>query len=346
MKTIGLDVGNGSVGFAVSGKGSEMTTSTYPSVYASYAPSESVRIANVHDHQPTIFLFDKREYVLGYEDVLNSGDVPISAYDRDERIHRREFQTLTKLALLDAATKDGAAGVIEVKLQLGVPVEDYRKEKVDLIKKWFTEPIVGAKNGEQVVVMVKDIDVISQPTAVLMDQYLDDEGFVSDERLEHARVLVVDSGSGTLDMTEFDHMRITQQFSEPIGINDVYARIMQGIQQLSPKTRVHVYDLEHQLRSQDTKSEITYTFGRFTVPVTELRDRAMNEIWERLIGSITSRFPDRLRFDRIFVAGGTADAFRTYFQSWDAAAKLVPEPQLAVARGLYKYAVVQVATVE
>ena len=336
---VGLDVGNGSVAFAVRSDDGKTRLDTYPSVFG---------LANAHaqdfrqeKRKPLdLFHLEGRDYLLGYESVKAGGAAPISAYDRDQRMVRKEFQTLTKLALLDAVTTSGQTGVIEVILCIGTPAEDFREEIIEAYRTWFKAPVVGAKNDQQVVVMVKQVEVVSQPIAVLMDAYYDAQGYVADEELEQQTVLVVDAGSGTLDLSEFDRLLLTRQISEPIGINDVYQPIIDEIERAYPKVRVDAFDLEHQLRTQDGQTTFVYRYGPLSIDISAWRDRAVEHVWERMVGMLSRRFPDRRRFHRVLLAGGTGQALATLFQEWMPEVQLRPDAQLAIAKGLLKYAIV------
>jgi len=346
MKVIGLDVGNGSIAMYIRGEDGTVVTDTYSSVYGTYyRDTQNVSLNQAKKPKDgeqakaaDVFTFEKRDYVLGYENVGAIGSTPISAYDREERIGRREFQTLSKLALLDAATKDGSTGIIEVVLGFGTPAEDYRDRIIGELKRWFAEPIVGLKNGQQVVVMVKYLEIVSQPIAVLMDAYyLDNEGISTDESLQESDVLVIDSGSGTLDMSEFHGTTLMKQVSEPVGMNDVYAYVIREIEKKEPKARVDAYDLESQLRLQDGQTEFKYEYGRLSIDVTDMLKMGMDLTWERMVGAVTRRFPDRLKFHRVLLAGGTGEAFESYYTAWMSNIELLEDPQLAISRGLGKY---------
>lgn len=343
MKYIGLDVGNGSVCLYVRTESGQVFSDVYPAVYGVYnAKAQAVQAQKSKMNKiDNVFSFENKDYVLGYNNVQAAAATPISAYDREARVSRREFQTLTKLALIDAATRDGSVDVIEVELGIGTPAEDYRDDIIEVLHTWFADPIVGRKNGQQVVIMVKKLEVISQPVAVLMDRYVDDEGYVQDETLEDGKTLVIDCGSGTMDMTVFDGLIIIEQASEPIGMNDVYKALMQEIQRKNPKIRPNIYDIERQVREQQGSDKLIYTFGQAEpINLTEQRKEIMDDTWQRMLGAITQRFPDRLQFNHIFLAGGTGDAFWPYFQEWSPKhprIELLEDPQLAIARGLCKY---------
>jgi len=67
----------------------------------------------------------------------------------------------------------------------------------------------------------------------------------------------------------------------------------------------------------------------------------MRQVWDRMQQGIQYAYPDRSSFGRVILAGGSGEAFRNYFLAWMPSIRIAPEPQLAVARGLYKYALAQ-----
>lgn len=352
MKSIGLDVGNGTTCIVVRREDGSISRKMYASTYGLYDKDKektaigTSKSQQANGVQSNVFTLNGREYVVGYQDVQTVGSTPVSTYGREERVHLGAYQTMTRLALLDAATMDGDTGVIEVALGFGVPNEDYREERLAEFAKWFKEPITGAKNGEQVVVMVNQFELLSQPIAVLVDAYYDDEGYVQDPTIEVDNVLVIDSGSGTLDMTEFRGMKLQKQVSEAIGMNDVYQRVIEDIEKRQPKVRADAYNLEYQIRSQDGKPEMGYQHGSLCIPITDLYVNAMNDVWTDMIGRIERRYPDRMRFNRVLLAGGTGDAFAERFARWMPQIQKTVEPQLAIARGLCKYVISLVGATE
>lgn len=352
MKSFGLDVGNGTTCIVVRGEDGSISHKMYASTYGLYDKDREKAAIGTPKNQRSdvvrtdVFTLNGREYVIGYQDVQAVGSTPVSTYGREERVHLGAYQTMTRLALMDAATTDGETGVIEVSLGFGVPNEDFREEKLAEFAKWFKEPITGAKNGEQIVVMVNQVEFLSQPIAVLVDAYYDDEGYVQDQSIEAENVLVIDSGSGTLDMTEFRGMKLQKQASEAIGMNDVYQHVIEEIEKRQPKVRADAYNLEHQIRSQDGKQEVVYQQGTLCIPITDLYVNAMNDIWTDMVGRIERRYPDRMRFNRVLLAGGTGDAFAERFARWMPHIQKMAEPQLAIARGLCKYVVSLVGVTE
>lgn len=333
---LGLDVGNGSIGLCVR-DGDQTITDVFTSVYGRV---DHLWNSNA-DTDVDVFSINNEHFVIGYDNVLATRGTPIGAYDRENRFENSQFKTLANLALLDAATRTGKTGVIEVTLGFGTSSEDFTNQIKDAVKKWFSTPLKGAKNSQQVIVIVKEVYVISQPIATLLNFYfLDDDGKKIDKALEHEAVLVLDAGSGTLDISEISNMELVKQSSEPIGMNDVYQMVMEEIKRREPKVRINAYDLEYQIRKQlkSGSDEIFYRYGSLTVSITEVYNRAREIVWERLVGSVEWKYPDRLHFHRVLLTGGTGDAYYANFVKWMSQIQLTPDPQLSVARGLCKNA--------
>ncbi len=339
MKHVGLDVGNGSVCFVVRDESGKITSDVYPSVFGVYEEKDSIAIGGSTAKKVNrVFTLGDSRYVLGYEDLKKASAKAISAYDRDDRISRKEFRNLTYLALMDAATRDGSHGIIEVTLGVGVPSEDFRQSVIEKIKDWFGTPVTGSVNGNQVVIVVKHVEILSQPVSALINQYLDDNGFVQDEAVEDGRYLIIDCGSGTMDMTELNGLAIVRQVSYPLGMNDVYMGLLDVVRSKT-KLRPSMYDIEYQIRKHTGSKEKVYVSGRYSVDLTEDYERIVSSIATQMISAVTSEFPDRADIDRIFLAGGTGQAMAPYLLNAIDGLELCEEPQLAIARGLYKYVV-------
>lgn len=339
MKHIGLDVGNGSICFSVRGEDKNVISAVYPSVYGVYEDHDNIAVGGgtIRAVQNVFSLGDYR-YILGYDEVRNASSIPISAYDRDNRVERREFRDLVALALMDAATRDCASDVIQVELSLGVPAEDFRQQIVSKVQSWFSTPIVGSRNGEQVIIKVNHVEILSQPVAALLDQYLAEDGTAQDESLEDSRTLMIDCGSGTMDLTELNGLAIVRQISLPVGMNDVYRGLLDALRRKNPKIRrCTIYDMESQFRRSFMSKEFVFESGKQSEELTEERERIMKATASQMISGVMAEFPDRADFDRIFLAGGTGEAFASQFQAAITGLEVCSEPQLAIARGLMKY---------
>ncbi len=340
MKYIGLDVGNGST--CIYARYEDRTTDevSIASTFGYYDGEPTAAIANkAKALSAEIYTLGGRQYVLGYADVAEVGTESIGTYSREDRIHLNAYQKLVKLALLKAATMNGDTGVIEIGLGFGVPNEDYRDEQLKEIAKWFAEPITGAKNGQQLIVTVKQLEFVSQPIAVLLDAYYDKNGIVRNADIENEDTLVIDSGSGTLDMTELRGFRILKQTSKAAGMNDVYKLVTEYIERREPKARVNPYDLEQQIRDQSTSKEMFYRYGRISVSIKDAYLKSVETVWDLMVNSIEREYPNRTRFHRVLLAGGTGEAFYSSFVNWMPQIEKSPDPQMAIARGLCKYVI-------
>ncbi len=176
--------------------------------------------------------------------------------------------------------------------------------------------------------MIRKKEVISQPIAVFLDAYYDDHGGVRNEKLIDQDVLIIDGGSGTLDLAHLRGGAVVKQSSEAVGINDVYARIVDEIRKSQPTFRISPVELEAQLRSQDAQATKIVQYGRYTVDVTKMLQLATEEVWTRTKNAIQRQFPAVDQFERIFLAGGSAGgAFVNQFRAWNSFVTVVDHPQ-------------------
>jgi len=125
MKSIGLDVGNGTTCIVVRGEDGTTSCKMYASTYGLYDKDKEKTAIGTAKNQiggergPNVFALNGREYIVGYQDVQAVGSTPLSTYGREERVDLNAYQTMTRLALLDAAAMDGNAGFIKVERGFG-----------------------------------------------------------------------------------------------------------------------------------------------------------------------------------------------------------------------------------
>ncbi len=335
MLKIGLDVGNGSIVMATH-NGFGMKTRNLASTYGEVDTS-MISVIDSNNPYPT-YTLNGAAYALGYDSVQSHHTDFLDSYSRDDRYQSDVFKLMNHLALLEAATTAQRGGVIEVELELGVPGEYFRKDTVATLKSWFSSPVSGERDGVSVVVLVRKVAVVSQPIAVFLDAYYSESGRVQDGTLVDQNVLVIDGGSGTMDLAHLRGGAVVRQGSEAVGINDVYSLVIEEIRKSQPTFRISPVELEHQLRAQDALTQKNVKYGKFTVDVTKTLQEATQEVWTRMKNAITRQFPAVDQFERILLAGGSAGgAFVTHFRAWNPFVTVVDHPQEAIARGLCKH---------
>ena len=336
MLKIGLDVGNGSIVMAVN-DGNAMKTRVLASTFG-VADREVISVVGGNNPYQAYKLSNGTTYALGYEAVKSYHADFLDSYSRDNRYESESFKLMNHLALLEATTMMTKSKVIEVELELGVPAEYFRKDTVNTLRSWFASPLAAEVNGETVVLMVRKTEVISQPIAVFLDAYYADDGLVRDEKLISQDVLIIDGGSGTLDLAHLRGGAVVKQSSEAVGINDVYAKVISEIRKLHPTFRIDPIRLEAQLRAQDAQATKIVAGGHFSVDVTKMLQTATEEVWTRTKNAIQRQFPAVDQFERILLAGGSAGgAFENHFRSWNPFVTVVDRPQESIARGLCKH---------
>lgn len=338
MLKIGLDVGNGSIVSATKDTpGEKLQTRTLASTYG-VVDSSITSVVGAQNSHPA-YTLNGTSYALGYDAVTAYHATPLDSYSRDGRYENEAFRLMNYLALVAATTDRRVGGVVEVALELGVPAEHFRKDTVGVLKSWFRAPIVAEKNGVPVVIVVKKVEVVSQPIAVFLDAYHDENGRVKDAKLASENVLVVDGGSGTLDLAHLKAGGVVKQVSEAVGMNDLYTRVIAEIRKTEPSLRISPVELESQLRAQADATVKNIKYGRFTVDVTKTLHEVTGEVWDGMKNAMTRNFPAMNEFERVLLAGGVAAAFESHFRVWNDYVTIVPEPQEAIARGLCKHLV-------
>ena len=325
FEILGLDVGNGYIK-AASASGEPVIES----VYAQFDGGEHI----FHDQAEPVNVYVPKKYgneryVLGQHDVDKYGTGgALNTIDMKGRLERRTYHILVQMAMIHAMPQSKDAKLMVI---TGVP----EGEKIAEAQKSYHAMINGVnvieKNGESFVRTVEDIKVLHQPSGLLFDLHLDQDGYVRDEAIVRGKTLVVDIGEGTTDVSVFHDLRKVLGFRITIGISDVSRRILEQIGN-DIKAPITLADMQRTVRSHDK----TLVAGREQVDITSLVTLASQSVIDRIFAQIQSRIPDRHEFSHIVFGGGGAGFFSTPLHDWEKDAVIVHD-QTAIARGFRKY---------
>ncbi|ANB66130.1 stbA family protein (plasmid) [Anoxybacillus sp. B7M1] len=155
-------------------------------------------------------------YYVGNDAIESGVDLRPALGDDDEMRYRsKEFDQL----VYGIMGKDFQQSTEIPLLVTGLPVNHYRGQAGYLMKKFKGSKIVYV-NNEEIIIHIKDVHVLPQPLGTYM--YL-----VATERIEpNAKVIVIDGGYGTLDVTELKGQNITKRAGENIGVKVAYEEVL------------------------------------------------------------------------------------------------------------------------
>ncbi|MEF7565970.1 plasmid segregation protein ParM [Bacillus infantis] len=275
----------------------------------------------------------KGEVFIWGNDVVKSEKL-LSTYGSQDRYKQKYYSLLNEFALTEVLS-DLEMDVLEnVWVITGVPSE----EKGTSVEEDLEKSLMGAHlikvNGEDKIIKVSKVVILPQPVGTVMSLYLDEKGYVANEAYETDSVGIIDLGTGTSDLDHINELRRNEDdsLSIPLGMFDVYKRIEKYIKKQNPNADVTPQKVEAQFSSD------SYVISkRAAVDITEVKEKALEEVAMDIKNAITQQWKTWDRFDSIIITGGGASTLgRKLKQLIDDAAP-VKESQTANATGFYRY---------
>ena len=226
---------------------------------------------------------------------------------------------VSALMRIDKSASEPAAVVT------GLPVSHFTQERVRQVQDLLSHSDNVRISSGEALVKVEKIKVIPQPFGSFFDLILNDEGKLKDPEKIRQRVGIIDIGFQTTDLA-----LATPQFIESSsGSLDVGVRSVAN--QLSRDLSRKYSITEEALRQKSVK-----IFGE-SVDLSDMIAERTREVAELILSYVHSLWGRGERLNRLILAGGGANIFRSYFSTYPNL--YVPEePSLSNVRGYLKLA--------
>ncbi|MGD6869989.1 MULTISPECIES: plasmid segregation protein ParM domain-containing protein [Bacillus cereus group] len=330
-KVLVIDHGNGNIKMR-----SEISKGVLPSILAfkrdvgdSFLSKKALKL-NTYE-------VNGKEYVWG-KDVTKVKDV-FTTFGFQNRYTEPLFKDLTSIALADLAKKSNITATDEVVVITGVPSNEINKEAANQLKEAFEGLHVVKIDGKTVKVNIEEVVILPQPIGTVMGQYLDENGYVENEKYEEIRVGVIDIGTGTTDLDSINALRRENEFkSLETGMKHVYQLIADYINNKNSNAKVEYYHIEPFFEKGEYKIS-----ERHIIDFKEVKEQAVFTVSERIKQGIKNAWGTFDRFDEIIVTGGGAELFAADIQNLVGSVKISTNPQQANADGFFKYGMFKVS---
>jgi plasmid segregation protein ParM len=325
---IGLDHGNGWV---------KIRTATNEIVLPSFLGREDEIGDNVTANASSL---DVKKYEIPSvkgsafvwgEDVTKLKHV-VATYGVQNRYAQETYQALSKFALAEALPE----GIVfdDVLVVTGVPSIEVGSEKEKQLREVFEGAHHVRINGRDKIINVTRVVVISQPLGAVLSRYLDDEGFVANEKYESESVAVIDIGTGTTDL---DHIKALRRISAdchsiPVGMFDVYKRIAAWVNKQNPNANATPQEVEKQF-----KNDYYEVSKRIRYDIREIKEVALKEVADEIITAISQHWKSFDIFDEVLINGGGANELGKKIQTLVQGSIILKNSQTANAEGFFKY---------
>jgi plasmid segregation protein ParM len=275
-----IDLGNGFAKRQFGGK-----TIVEPSVFA--VPTNFFGTSN----ERLVSLTDERYLYIGAE-AFDSGYLVENAIGEEDikRYDSPEFKEL----LFGFMAKDLKSDTVINLLVLGLPVKHFRAKRNDLQNMVKGKKMVSV-GSKQIVLEIKQCIVVPQPLGTYM--YLESKDFDT----KGAKTLVVDGGSGTLDITEMKGQEVISYDGNNLGMNEPYEEILDVLETEYNGLEINVNHVPDILLSG-----LRYAGGNIKVSdnpkIIRILDNHFNAVIKRIIG----KYKSFNRFDNVVWTGGMA----------------------------------------
>jgi plasmid segregation protein ParM len=266
------------------------------------------------------------------KDVVKLKNV-LATYGAQNRYQNDVYRALSQFALAEVLPKDDNV-FDDIIVVTGVPSVEVGTEKEKELRELFNGAHIVRIDDRELVFRVKRTVVISQPLGAVLSRYLDDEGYVADEKYEEYSVAVIDIGTGTTDL---DHIKALRRMSAdchsiPVGMFDVYKRIAAWVNKQNPSANATPQEVEKQF-----KNDYFEVSKRVRYDIEEIKEIAIKEVADEITTAISQHWKSFDVFDEILITGGGAVYIGKAIQSMIPGAVIVDNPQTANAEGFFKY---------
>lgn len=282
---------------------------------------------------------DEHKYMWG-SDVTKS-KLPIKSYATEERYTKLPYRLLSQFALSELSGEHSNTSAVVV---TGVPsYEKGTKLEKDLEDILMKTHLVSV-DGKEKRVDVEQVKILPQPLGTLMFYYLDDDGYVLNDKFETEGfyVGVIDVGSGTSDLDGLKELQIQPKDRSTIrkGMFDAYDEICSYIKEQDPRADIDKEKVELWIRKRQNNGEDPYVYNptpKINVDFKVAATKAFKKIAEDIVTEIDQRW-NKSQFHEIYLTGGGANLLGKYFKDWEKDIIVVEDHQMANAKGFYRFA--------
>jgi Actin like proteins N terminal domain len=321
IDVVAVDLGNGFIKSTDDGENVKIE----PAVYSPFKnlfqlSSKKINPISVNDGESVLIGQEALESGFPYKSALGESD--------SRRYYSKEYKDL----LFGTIGKHlGESGEVRM-LVLGLPNKHFLDPE---IKKDLIEMVKGRKivkiGDAEMVINIQDALVIPQPVGSLI--YLQSEG---KEFL--GRVLVVDGGYGTLDLSEVKQQNVVDYQQKDLGLKQAYKSVASLLERKLGDTEFHINEIPHLLKNGIPVN------GRIIHPLEEFPEvgEILNQHFEELYSFVIDCYGSLRKFESVVWTGGVALAhhqriLEKHHLTDSQNSIILTNGQVANAQGFYQY---------
>ncbi|NGY84897.1 ParM/StbA family protein [Bacillus megaterium] len=245
------------------------------------------------DNKKTININDTRDIYIG-NDAFESGYLVENAIGEEDI--KRYDSTEYKELLLGFMGKDLKQDTVIQLLILGLPVKHFKAKREELQESYGNKKFMVTAKGKQIVIEVKKCIVIPQPLGTYM--YLESS---KDFDTKTSKTLVIDGGSGTLDVTEMKGQEVLSTDGSNLGMNEPYEAIAVVLESKYNGLEINVNHVPDILLNG-------LRFAGSNIQVNDMKEivAILDMHFKRVVNRVISKYKSFNKFDNVVWTGGMA----------------------------------------
>lgn len=276
---------------------------------------------------------DEDEYNFG-ADIENSfsNEQLITTNSNNNRYTLESFKRLVDFSLAELTSYEEETN-IEVRLVTGVPSNEVKmKSKYDAFKDYLKGTHVVMRNGTELVINVKEVQVIEQPLGTLLNVYLNDKLQVH-KTFKNGLIVVIDFGSGTTIIDIYKNMKRVGGSTTNEGMIQFHESIAESLSnELS--MNVHAQYIEQGIKNKTFIAE----FGNQAINFKSHFDNAIRRKVENTIQEYEKEITEETLVNNFIVTGGGGLIIGDQFKKHKPDFTIVENPQNSTVNGYFKLA--------
>lgn len=318
MKTIGLDMGMGATKLW-SDAGGKIVLSQ---VAMPTREDIDLRALGMSAKRKPMVILNGAGRLLVGEGAHDAG-TPVERLDYERLTGSPEMKALVYAALATQATSEHDPVALMVGLPLGLAAGEASKRRIDAVKAWLTGAHVWKADRREHVAVVERVGCVSQAHAAYLDWLLNIDGKPAGRPVKGAEIAVISVGFNTIEMVVLRDNQAVSRFvaGEKLGVRRFLELVNEGRRGL-----FSLGELDIKLRN-----------GALDEP------SALSKWSAQVHGHIERTWSEAAqRFDHVIAVGGGALLLRNALIDLFGARLIESdEPVLSVARGLFKFGLMQ-----
>lgn len=317
INTLAIDFGNGNIKITADGKNVEVI----PAVY-SYTSNSCFSLTTYDD----VFKMNEREVIIGNEAMSLPGR-KIGVVNSENDLKRYEENSYYDMIFNSILLHFKCRDIKVKKILCGLPNAHYKSaSKIIKNKLEKTKKVNLKHNNKECSIKINKVVVLPQPIGTYFHLLAQNKINVDDNK-----ILIIDGGFGTVDITEIENGHIADSFGNELGVRQLLSTMYSTLKDKWPGIQYTVYELDKVLKNQSFK------YGGKVISLDEVNISELKELQlEKILTTVREKYAYLEIFDLVIFTGGLAKLLEQQINSKKQKNYMVlKDSQTANVKGFY-----------